>query len=1013
MNFDADNPLDDASRPSSPGLYDDPEPGPSVPFSSQETRSGDSGVQTYNSQPGAVSENTRNRQVRRGQLTTGLTRRRKKRHGSNASPSGDDTSRNRRISRSADGRRSVGRSRHTSASRDEPPVDVKDLQRYVEQLTHQIQESQEEIANLKNQSIAKQEAENLYATLSRSAKRRQRRRRRRDHSTPPSDTETEAEGSEAELRTALSRKRRPSLRKIPSTNSLNALTDDQITDDGHTDNEENDGIGLQAVLRDQAATLEGLGRAILPDNSAAQRVLDLLRRQAELSPAAYRRALEESTYRTEDIQDKDPDKPPPLKLRPKNGVFKDPRLRMNRRKEIGDAKRGLRTVYRGKFTVREESVKTFLRDFVETANDFEFDEEEARRLFLEFFQGTLYTLISGFLKNGGVAYAVRRLYGLFPTRKDATQSVHRKRALRWKWDPTKPLMAQALDLYESVLLGFPEETTAQAEYQATVIIEDNLPKAALAKINFEQKRHQRAKRNNRMPYRLYLTKLERILTELGYQTEGEENEAPAHTPKRATSKERRRVNQVRSAPVRAQVPDFRPQQIAGILQRMNQPRSVSPITHEVGSDDAQFQDDYDTDSQEQAVAVTQALLQDARNSQAQYSSNTQARGQQPSLETRVAEVLMNSAYQRSPEYGERQPRSQTVSESLTISQTGQTEVKKGLEPTLTWESDDTIPVPDIISDQQVATTAAKAWAQAYRQAMQYYATKMGAKVKSNPKTRIAAPIPPAFPSVLLAGHDYYETRVHPGEVHPGWKIRPPEEPSGQQQLLTPLGTKPATKSRSRSTEQRGSFRRNDFNNTYVNNQRVTNSSSLQRDTGNRYQQRPRSRSENYIGERDPEFNLAGTTFLHNFSAFRAKVESGDRTYCGDREPVQVLWEGGYFFPEEAVVGVPLYLDQFQRNPDGSSSISRYVEQHFIGRCVNCGMRGHRASNPNCPIRAAETTWELCTRCRAGFHAAADCKIAKDLYVVAQGNGGGNGRRPAPTILQETSVRRPTSLVTGN
>lgn len=542
-------------------------------------------------------------------------------------------------------------------------------------------------------------------------------------------------------------------------------------------------MGLQAVLRDQAATLEGLGRVVLPSSRSARRVIDHLRHQAELPPAAVRRALEESIYRSEDVPRNDPERPPPMKLRTDSTLFTDPRLRMSRRKEIADATRMLNASYRSKFTFHEPAMKTFLRDYVETMNDFECNEEEAQRIYLSFFHGSLRTLAERFIKDGGIANAVTGMYALFPTKKDdASSDAFRKKALRWQWDRTKPFMQQALTLYQHVLLGFPREHVSQIEYQATLIIENQLPKAALSKLNAEQQRYKHARRNKRMPYKLYLDKLDQILTELRLQPEEDDDSTHEPPPNRTTPKERRRVNQVLTAPVRAQAPDFRPQQIADILKKMQRESPRSPI-HQGNDDDAELPDDYDEEAQEQAVAVTQALLQDTRNSQTRYNPYSQTRDSTPPLEHRVAQVLMNNAYQRSPEYGDRQSRNQTVSDPVVMPPTGTNNVKtRTPTPAPAWYLEDSIPVPEIVTDRETVLAATAAWTQAYRQAMQYYAAQMGAKVKAGTKTKISAPLPPAFPNVSLSGHDYYTTRIHPSQVHPGWKTgpseRPPEQPQG-------------------------------------------------------------------------------------------------------------------------------------------------------------------------------------------------------------------------------------------
>ena len=87
--------------------------------------------------------------------------------------------------------------------------------------------------------------------------------------------------------------------------------------------------------------------------------------------------------------------------------------------------------------------------------------------------------------------------------------------------------------------------------------------------------------------------------------------------------------------------------------------------------------------------------------------------------------------------------------------------------------------------------------------------------------------------------------------------------------------------------------------------------------------------------------------------------------------------GNFFVPDEKVVQVP-EVPTFFALPNGNAVVNSALRNHFRTRCATCGMKGHSSEHPSCPLRDSDATWDLCGRCKAGYHSK--CKLHADHWT---------------------------------
>jgi hypothetical protein len=121
-----------------------------------------------------------------------------------------------------------------------------------------------------------------------------------------------------------------------------------------------------------------------------------------------------------------------------------------------------------------------------------------------------------------------------------------------------------------------------------------------------------------------------------------------------------------------------------------------------------------------------------------------------------------------------------------------------------------------------------------------------------------------------------------------------------------------------------------------------------------------------IGE--PKFLTAIRTFLKS-----SWIKKGGLYPFDAMAKLAYTWVGNHFKPESKIMAVPS-SDTFYVNREGVTILNLRLVEHFNTRCATCGMSGHSSSHPDCPLKNAASAWTVCTTCRAGLHAEADCHV---------------------------------------
>jgi hypothetical protein len=85
------------------------------------------------------------------------------------------------------------------------------------------------------------------------------------------------------------------------------------------------------------------------------------------------------------------------------------------------------------------------------------------------------------------------------------------------------------------------------------------------------------------------------------------------------------------------------------------------------------------------------------------------------------------------------------------------------------------------------------------------------------------------------------------------------------------------------------------------------------------------------------------------------------------------FQNGVFIPHQGIMAT------FLAYSSGQTVLAKAIVNHFRGRCAQCGMRGHSAKHPGCAYHGLPATWDLCSRCRTGFHPVKECAV--DLAKV--------------------------------
>jgi hypothetical protein len=96
---------------------------------------------------------------------------------------------------------------------------------------------------------------------------------------------------------------------------------------------------------------------------------------------------------------------------------------------------------------------------------------------------------------------------------------------------------------------------------------------------------------------------------------------------------------------------------------------------------------------------------------------------------------------------------------------------------------------------------------------------------------------------------------------------------------------------------------------------------------------------------------------------------------------------GFFIPDEPVMRMPR-PEFFFMTGRGKHVLHFENARHFSIRCASCGMKGHSASHPNCPLQGdkSEMDWNPCAKCGTGLHS--NCKIdPRSIVPFLRSTGG--------------------------
>ena len=143
------------------------------------------------------------------------------------------------------------------------------------------------------------------------------------------------------------------------------------------------------------------------------------------------------------------------------------------------------------------------------------------------------------------------------------------------------------------------------------------------------------------------------------------------------------------------------------------------------------------------------------------------------------------------------------------------------------------------------------------------------------------------------------------------------------------------------------------------NSQSNGNSRKNRQGGARSDDKPRARP---ILKTDPEYQ----TCVQKFS--KADLSPPGVSFPDDgKMRLPYDWNShGKFVPEEKIMRVPSE-NTFFKDRTGTPVINTFLLAHFKNKCASCGMKGHAASHPACPLAKSGSTWDLCTICKAGYH----------------------------------------------
>jgi hypothetical protein len=110
---------------------------------------------------------------------------------------------------------------------------------------------------------------------------------------------------------------------------------------------------------------------------------------------------------------------------------------------------------------------------------------------------------------------------------------------------------------------------------------------------------------------------------------------------------------------------------------------------------------------------------------------------------------------------------------------------------------------------------------------------------------------------------------------------------------------------------------------------------------------------------------------------KAQQENEVKADCGRlADTLYIMLCDGTFVPAENVEVKPYAkrLPIFCKNPRAKCfQLTPDLLKHFNGKCFTCGLPGHKNANTVCPMRNAANSWNICDRCRRGFHQAKNCR----------------------------------------
>ena len=134
---------------------------------------------------------------------------------------------------------------------------------------------------------------------------------------------------------------------------------------------------------------------------------------------------------------------------------------------------------------------------------------------------------------------------------------------------------------------------------------------------------------------------------------------------------------------------------------------------------------------------------------------------------------------------------------------------------------------------------------------------------------------------------------------------------------------------------------------------------------------PSSRATAPVDRKDPLFVLAAKKYS---VANLINKKEGAYAHEGQKNlPYSV--SGQNFVPNKKLTPIPTRLSQFVKLENGNPVVSFDFRNHFAHRCTSCGMDGHSAIHPDCPMKNSDSSWDVCTRCKCALHIPVQCRVA--------------------------------------